>query len=449
MTVAFSGMVATVGLPNPWGLVTSGGVMVRAHGTVTNQDTTSYTASFSGLVPVSGTRTAYLAATVLTIQQNPVPIPGPPPGHPSWNPNFVPTVGYASQVYSVALTAVSGAPDNVNSFELFRTTLTPAQTTLSAYDTRGWQRAADRKAWPMQVLASGGVLTVPQAQSMLAPAVSGLTHTLPPVSGAGGLMYGLVNPTNGNWTISTTGTDRILGETFGVGVASTTVPASGAALLWGDALAGVWFMMGSSDDSAAPGMQTFTANGSFTVPPGVTMIEVELVGGGGGGGGAGGASAAGGGGAGGYAAGKFTVVPGTVYTVTVGLGGTAGANTVTDSANNGGNGGTTSFGGLLSATGGHGGTGAASGGSLQGAAQPGGAGTGGSVNAAGGRGYCAFFVGPTVGFGGAGGNSFFGGGGSASTGQPDAGQAPGSGAAGGGPSWPGGIGAPGLVTVRW
>ncbi|WP_298151813.1 choice-of-anchor D domain-containing protein [Flavobacterium sp.] len=78
--------------------------------------------------------------------------------------------------------------------------------------------------------------------------------------------------------------------------------------------------------------QTFTTSGSFTVPAGVTSIQVEAWGGGGAGGAATGNPSAGGGGSGGAYA-KNTavaVVPGTVYTVTVGTGGigalTAGAN---------------------------------------------------------------------------------------------------------------------------
>ena len=67
MTVSFSGTVATVGLPAPWGVVSSGGVIVRAHGTQTGMDTQTYSVNLAPLVPVSGSLTAYLAATVSTI----------------------------------------------------------------------------------------------------------------------------------------------------------------------------------------------------------------------------------------------------------------------------------------------------------------------------------------------------------------------------------------------
>ncbi|GEM_PF-305424 len=75
---------------------------------------------------------------------------------------------------------------------------------------------------------------------------------------------------------------------------------------------------------------TYTASGTFTVPPaGVTSVNVETWGAGGGGGGIAGNQsrwgAAGGGGGGAYAKKiNIAVVPGNSYTVTVGTGGTSG-----------------------------------------------------------------------------------------------------------------------------
>tara|TARA_R110000765_G_scaffold149317_1_gene251966 strand:- start:15 stop:887 length:873 start_codon:yes stop_codon:yes gene_type:complete len=77
---------------------------------------------------------------------------------------------------------------------------------------------------------------------------------------------------------------------------------------------------------------------SFTVPAGISSVRVRVWGAGGGG--AAVASSAGGGG-GGFSIGEFTVVAGTAYAITVGAGGEA--NTT---------GGTSSFGALISATGG-------------------------------------------------------------------------------------------------
>jgi hypothetical protein len=77
--------------------------------------------------------------------------------------------------------------------------------------------------------------------------------------------------------------------------------------------------------------QTFTANGTFTVPAGITTITVEAWGGGGGGGAATGNPAGGGGGAGGSFVRKvISVTPGQSIPVVVGTGGAtslAGGNT--------------------------------------------------------------------------------------------------------------------------
>mgnify|MGYP001042655339 CR=1 FL=1 len=90
--------------------------------------------------------------------------------------------------------------------------------------------------------------------------------------------------------------------------------------------------------------RSFSKNGSFTVPSGVTRIRVRVVGAG-----EGGTNQVRGGHGAGYAHGVFDVTPGDVYPVTVGVGGlTANAGSgVTD-------GGSSSFGALISATGGTG-----------------------------------------------------------------------------------------------
>ena len=100
--------------------------------------------------------------------------------------------------------------------------------------------------------------------------------------------------------------------------------------------------------------RVFSKSGTFTVPAGVTSITVDVWGGGGGG--AGGMTSVCwgyGGGGGGFGRGTFTVTPGDPYIITVGSGGSG---TVMDSGIPGGIGQTSSFGILISATGGGGGT---------------------------------------------------------------------------------------------
>lgn len=104
----------------------------------------------------------------------------------------------------------------------------------------------------------------------------------------------------------------------------------------------------------SPKVQTFMANGTYTVPAGVTVIQVSARGGGGGGGGGGSALTAGGvstqvGGAGGAAGGSTTqtlaVLPGQTYVVTIGGGGAGGAGATPNgnAGNTGSTGGNTNF----------------------------------------------------------------------------------------------------------
>lgn len=109
----------------------------------------------------------------------------------------------------------------------------------------------------------------------------------------------------------------------------------------------------------------FTTSGTFLVPTGVNSITIEVVGAGGDGEYNGG----GGGGGGGYAIGTFSVLPGAILSVNIGIGGSGSA------------GGTTSVGSIIMATGG---TNGSSGGVSVGGT--GGTGIGGSTNRTGGNG---------------------------------------------------------------
>ena len=80
------------------------------------------------------------------------------------------------------------------------------------------------------------------------------------------------------------------------------------------------------------GVMAFTSNVAFTVPPGITRLQLEAWGAGGGGGGSedlqpGCANGGGGGGGGGYARGVVEVTPEVTYQIVVGAGGAAGTGT--------------------------------------------------------------------------------------------------------------------------
>jgi len=97
---------------------------------------------------------------------------------------------------------------------------------------------------------------------------------------------------------------------------------------------------------------TFTSNGNFTVPSGVTEVYVDMCASGGGGAGFSDASGAGGGQGGGFCYDfKVSVVPGEIISVTIGSGGAGGA--IGESGEQGGN---STFGDYITTVGGLGGT---------------------------------------------------------------------------------------------
>ena len=152
----------------------------------------------------------------------------------------------------------------------------------------------------------------------------------------------------------------------------------------------------SSSSYVGAGGQIFTANGTFTIPAGVTAVKVTVVGGGGAGGGAptaNNAYAPFGGAAGGHAIKYLTgLTPGATLAVTVGLGGTG------VSAGNGNSGGTSSVASgtqtisTISATGGSGGTGNIMIGGTYYGPVAGGSGSGGDLNMVGGAGGMGYFL---------------------------------------------------------
>jgi hypothetical protein len=196
----------------------------------------------------------------------------------------------------------------------------------------------------------------------------------------------------------------------------------------------------------ASGVQSFGTSGSFTVPTGVSQIEVEVWGAGSGSYASAATVPSGGGAGGGYARKRITgLTSGQVISVTVGAGGSAGSTSAAP-----GPGSSTSFGSYVSATGGGLNPLATVANPWLGASTVG-LGVGGDINVGGSSGGNGLSN-----IGGAGGGGALGGGMThVATSYAINGQAPAGGASGSGTgqnnntAQPGGMGAPGLVIVRW
>jgi len=128
------------------------------------------------------------------------------------------------------------------------------------------------------------------------------------------------------------------------------ITVSGTSITFNDSTTQTTAFTGGS--YAGPNFQAFTSGGTFTVPSGVTRLEVYVwAGGGGGGGGAGGCSLGSSGGMCGFGGAFITgLTPGATISVTIGGGGNGAAGTSA-----GATGGTSSFGSYITCTGGSGG----------------------------------------------------------------------------------------------
>lgn len=274
------------------------------------------------------------------------------------------------------------------------------------------------------------VLTADHAGVLPIAIAAARTFTLPAANSANGrpirFTFVRTDTTAFVATVQRAGADTIEGLT------SITVPVGGRIILASDGVS-AWRIVARV---AAGGMQVFTTSGTFTVPAGVTQVKARVWGGGGAGAGSSVGSAAGGGAGGGYAEGYFAVTPGAAIPVTV-----AAAVPGANGGVAGGNGGSSSFGSLATATGGNGGT-------TSGGQATVGTGTGGALNISGGVG-----IGPVGGQGGPGGGAGLAGSiGYAPSAAGTAGSFPGGGGSGAGNNagaWGGGGGGAGLVIVEW
>lgn len=216
-------------------------------------------------------------------------------------------------------------------------------------------------------------------------------------------------------------------------------------------------VVGGSGAFAIGKIVQITESGTYTPTPGCRALMVECIGGGGAGGGAAAVTSnadltSGAGGGSGAMARKLIISPLPSYIATIGAGGIGVA------AGNGGNGGTTSFGSVVSCTGGAGGTTGLIAGAISSVAGGiGGTATGGDINSDGTRGTRGGRS-PVAqgGYGGEGAPSYLGGGGASSgSAYLPGSNAVGFGAGGGGavingtgfPALKGGAGASGIIII--
>lgn len=192
----------------------------------------------------------------------------------------------------------------------------------------------------------------------IASAISGLTNPCQgtsqvySVTSAGATSFAWTFPPG--WVITAGAGTSSVTVTVGVGAGTISViPSNACASAAAQTLA--------VTICSVPVAATFTADGSWTVPSCVTSVTVEVWGAGGGGGGVASrvnsgstgseaCSAGGGGGGGGYAIRNYSVTPGEVYAIKVGLGGTGGVgNSASSAAGNAQAGGYSSFAGPATA----------------------------------------------------------------------------------------------------
>lgn len=237
----------------------------------------------------------------------------------------------------------------------------------------------------------------------------------------------------------------IIGSTGATPTAATLTAGANVTITNGAGTITIAASSGSGGAGRLLAVTAFTASGTWTANVSTASAIIEVVGGGGGGAGSSVATNSGAGGGGGGYSRLYTSSQGASQTVTIGAGGTAGTN----APGNGGTGGTSSFGALVSATGGAGGN--ASGATSFGQGGAGGVGSSGTFNSTGGPGIAGVYITGLSSTSGAGGNSVLGGGAigvtSATAGNTGGNYGGGGSGAGGVGANVGGAGAGGIVIV--
>ena len=238
ISFAATGLTLATTLPAPFGILFGNGDFATAHGTQTNADTQSYSNSFSGVVPASGSVTAYLLASEVSIQQGAIQIVGPPVGHPDFNPLFVPYTAYNSTVASVALAVSTTPPDNSTTFELARFTIAAGATGIGTANTNfrvGFSNASNETAY----ILTGAVSILPSQTGASFYANGAGAYTLPAVSGVGGATYTLIAGASGV-SLQTTGADKIFGTGVNPSTGVSTISLPQGTAMTVQAVNGTW-----------------------------------------------------------------------------------------------------------------------------------------------------------------------------------------------------------------
>ena len=262
---------------------------------------------------------------------------------PTLNQN---TTGTASNVTGTVAVA-NGGTGQTTANAAFNA-LVPSQTSNSGkyLTTNG-----TNTSWATVSAGGGGTVTSVDVSG----GTTGLTTSGGPVTSSGTItLAGTLAVANGGTGQTTyTNGQLLIGNTTGNTLTKATLTAgTGISVTNGT---GSITIASTATSYIGPSSQLFTANGTFTVPSGITAVKITVSGGGGGGTGIGpscGFTVGYNGGYGGTAIAYVTgLTPGGTISITVGAAGTAGA-----AGNNaGGTGGTSSAGSYASATGGVGG----------------------------------------------------------------------------------------------
>ncbi len=245
LTLIGSGLSINVTAPSPFQIMFGNGVLAAASGITTGVTTQLYTASFSGLVPGSGSVTAYLLASYIQIMEGAYQVIGPPPGHPDYDPTFSPFTAYSTLNDSLNFTAATGVPDNITTFEVARVTLAAAATGVGNINTSFQQRSSGPNTTGT-LLVSG---TVPMSLAVhagrsLAFVTSG-TFTLADATLSNGVNVTISSETNGTVTLAGSGANLIYGiNGVSSGVSSTSITSGSSVQV--QAINSLWQIMGAS-----------------------------------------------------------------------------------------------------------------------------------------------------------------------------------------------------------